>query len=42
MTLKDDPDQNWDWSSVLLIVLAILVILVLTFELWVPHPTHVN
>ncbi|HEY1303857.1 MAG TPA: hypothetical protein VGF24_09940 [Vicinamibacterales bacterium] len=42
MTLNDEREQKWDWSSVLLIVLAILVILVLTFELWVPHPAHGN
>jgi hypothetical protein len=42
MSESNDPQDRWDWSSTMLIVLVIFVVLVLTFELWAPHvgPNH--
>jgi hypothetical protein len=32
-----DPADRWDWSSTMFIVLIVIVVLVLTFEIWAPH-----
>ena len=34
--------DKWDWSTWVVIVLFVTVVLVLTMELWLPHPfeTH--
>lgn len=38
MVSKPEPDETrWDWSSTLLIVLVVLVVAILTFEIWAPH-----
>ena len=40
--IRDTDGDRWDWSTVITIALAITVFLVLTFELWVPHPFRVQ
>jgi hypothetical protein len=32
-----DPADRWDWSSTMFVVLIVIVVLVLTFEIWAPH-----
>lgn len=29
--------DRWDWSSVVVVALGVVVLLLLTFELWVSH-----
>ena len=36
-TKSREPVDRWDWSSTMLVILFVLLALVLTFELWVPH-----
>ena len=31
-------ESKWDWSTVVLIVLAIMVLLIATLGLWASHP----
>ena len=33
---KPDIDR-WDWSSTVIVALAVVTVLLLTFELWVSH-----
>lgn len=33
-----EPPPRWDWISTMLLVLAVALILVVTFEIWAPHP----
>ena len=39
MVTRTEKDRNdkWDWSTVVLIVLAVTVMLALTLELWATH-----
>jgi hypothetical protein len=37
MTDDNDPRASWDCTSTVLVVLAIVVLAVLTFEIWAPH-----
>lgn len=30
-------EPRWDWVATALVVLALVVLLALTFDLWVPH-----
>ena len=32
-----DPADRWDWSSTMFVVLIVVIVLALTFEMWVPH-----
>ena len=32
-----DPEDRWDWSSTIFIVLIVILVMTLTFELWAPH-----
>ena len=34
---KPDDEPQWDWSSTLVIALVVLVVAILTFEIWAPH-----
>ena len=34
------PPDRWGWSDVMVIALGVVLFLVLTFELWIPHPAH--
>ena len=33
----DDSKFKWDWTAVALVVLAVVLVLFLTFEAWSPH-----
>ena len=34
----DPPDiETWDWSSTVVVVLAVVMVLLLTFEIWTSH-----
>ena len=34
----DQPGMDrWDWSSTVVVALAVVMVLLLTFELWVSH-----
>lgn len=35
----DVPEEHfqWDWVAVVMVLLAVLLILMLTFEIWSPH-----
>ncbi|MEQ1760095.1 MAG: hypothetical protein ABL986_17395 [Vicinamibacterales bacterium] len=35
---KRSGGDTWDWSTVVLVVLAVTVVLALTIELWNTHP----
>ena len=39
---RDTGSDKWDWSTVVTAVVLIALLLVLTMELWLPHPfeTH--
>ena len=37
MTDDNHAGARWDWTSTVLVVLAIVVLAVLTFEIWAPH-----
>ena len=32
-----DPIDRWDWSSTMLVILLVVLLIALTFELWTPH-----
>ena len=36
-TDRRDTDDRWDWSSTMFVMLVVIVVLVLTFEIWAPH-----
>lgn len=36
--IKNTDGDRWDWSTVVMIVLGISVLLALTLELWGSHP----
>ncbi len=31
-----DPMDRWDWSSTVLVILALALVVALTFDLWTP------
>lgn len=33
----DEPEPRWDWIATLLVLLAVILLAVLTFEIWAPH-----
>lgn len=33
----EDPEPRWDWTATLLVLLAVVLFAVLTFEIWAPH-----
>ena len=33
----EQPPPRWDFTTTLLLVLALALLAILTFELWVPH-----
>lgn len=33
----EDDEPRWDWTSTLVVLLVIVVLAVVTFELWAPH-----
>jgi hypothetical protein len=37
MSDKQELEPRWDWTATVLIVLAVVVLLALTFEIWAPH-----
>ncbi|HXH23749.1 MAG TPA: hypothetical protein VNI78_00785 [Vicinamibacterales bacterium] len=37
MNTPTGQEPRWDWTTMLVIVLAVIILLVVTFELWVPH-----
>ena len=32
-----DAADRWDWSSTMVVLLIVIVIVALTFEVWAPH-----
>ena len=34
---SDESEPRWDWTATLLVVLAVVLLMVLTFEMWAPH-----
>ena len=37
MTTPHQPEPAWDWTATVLVVLAVVLLAVLTFEVWAPH-----
>lgn len=37
---RDRAGDRWDFSTVLLVIVILLILFALTFELWIPHPMH--
>ena len=37
---RDDDGFRWDWTTVMVILVLLVVLFALTFELWIPHPMH--
>lgn len=38
MVNKPEPDEaRWDWTSTLVVLLALILLAVVTFEVWAPH-----
>lgn len=37
MSKPEQDERQWDWSSTLVVVLALLVVAIVTFEIWAPH-----
>ena len=37
MNQPEEREPRWDWVATVLLVLAIALLAVLTFELWEPH-----
>jgi len=37
---KGNGTDRWDWSTVVMIVLAVAMVIFLTMALWTPHPFH--
>ena len=37
MSTPEQDDQRWDWTATLLVLLAVVLLGVLTFEIWAPH-----
>ena len=40
MSTKVEPDRDdarWDWTSTLVVLLAVVILAVVTFEIWAPH-----
>ena len=33
-----DERATWDWITVMVVALAVILLLIVTFELWIPHP----
>src|SRR5262245_48523689 len=40
--MNDNRGDRWDWTTVLAMIVAILVVLMLTFELWIGHPVSMD
>ncbi len=36
--IDNSERDGWDWITVVVIALGIVVLMVLTFEFWIPHP----
>ena len=34
---RDQDDARWDWTSTLVVLLAVVILAVVTFEIWAPH-----
>lgn len=37
MNTPEQDDPRWDWSSTLVALLIVIVVAILTFEIWAPH-----
>jgi hypothetical protein len=35
---EEQPPPGWDFTATILLLLAIALLVLLTFELWAPHP----
>lgn len=38
--MADQPEEDepgWDWTATLVVLLAVVLLAVVTFELWAPH-----
>lgn len=35
---EEQPPPRWDFTATILLILAIALLAVLTFEFWAPHP----
>ena len=33
----EEDDVGWDWTTTLVVLLAVVLLAVVTFELWAPH-----